>query len=103
MARGDERADDDGVGGGHELRDDREAAAVDAVGEDAGEGGDDELAHASDEGEHAQLNRRVGELEDKPAAGDLFHPAGDLGERRAGQKPAELPGGDIDEALARKG
>ena len=62
---------------GHRLGHDEDAVAIPAVGEDAGEGGDEEQRHLGRKADDAQQERGKRQAVDKPAHGDLLHPGAD--------------------------
>ncbi len=81
-----------GLQHGQSLRQQQQAPPVPAVGEDAGEGGEEKSGDLSGETDHAEQHRRAGEAVDEPADGHLLHPGADQRNALAGEKKTKVAG-----------
>src|SRR5207248_4031492 len=64
---------------------------VEPVGEDAGEQAEEHVRRELREGHHADVERRVRELEDEPAERDPLHPRARLGDDLTAEEEAVVP------------
>ena len=72
------------------LRDQQQAALVDAVGNDSAKEREEQERDRSGEPDNAQPEGGVGEGENQPALGHVLHPGADVGEEIAAPEEAEI-------------
>jgi hypothetical protein len=75
---------------GKSLRPDEDAAAVEAIDKDAGDGSEEEGRDLAGEADGAEQQRRFREAVDQPRGGDARHPGADQRDGLAAEEEAEI-------------